>query len=174
MTLHNAKGLEYRAVFIIGCEDGVFPHQRSIDEGDIEEERRLAYVGLTRAREHLALSHARRRTVFGAAGSGIPSRFLNEIPDHLIERHSTVGPPTGWGLGGGSGGYPSSGFSLDTPAASEPTLELAVGDDVVHAAFGEGIVTAVEPGNVVVVRFGRGGEERKLMADYAPIQRAAS
>ena len=172
MTLHNAKGLEYRAVFIIGCEDGVFPHSRSIDEGDIEEERRLAYVGLTRAREHLALSHARRRTIFGAAGSGVPSRFLREIPDHLVERHSTAGPPTGWGLGGGSGGYPSSGFSLDPPTA-EPTLELAVGDDVVHAAFGEGIVTAVEPGNVVVVRFGRGGEERKLMADYAPIQRAS-
>ena len=61
MTLHNAKGLEYRAVFIIGCEDGVFPHSRSIDEGDIEEERRLAYVGLTRARELLSLTYARRR-----------------------------------------------------------------------------------------------------------------
>ncbi len=166
MTLHNAKGLEYRAVFIIGCEDGVFPHSRSIDEGDIEEERRLAYVGLTRARERLTLTHARRRSIFGAAGTGIPSRFLGEIPDGLVERHSTVGASTGWGLGSG----PAPGFTAEP--ASE-ALELAVGDDVVHAAFGEGVVTAVEPGNVVVVRFGGGEGERKLMADYAPIQRAS-
>ena len=103
MTLHNAKGLEYRAVFIIGCEDGLFPHSRSIDEGDLEEERRLAYVGLTRARELLSLSHARRRSIFGAAGTGIPSRFLGEIPDRLTERHSTVGAATGWGGAGGLG-----------------------------------------------------------------------
>ncbi len=168
MTLHNAKGLEYRAVFIIGCEDGVFPHSRSIDEGTLEEERRLAYVGITRARERLALSHARRRSIFGATGSGIPSRFLGEIPDRLVERHSTVGPTTGWGLGAGGG----SSFAGPGAGGQEPTLELAVGDDVVHASFGEGVVTAVEPGNVVVVRFGGEGE-RKLMADYAPIQRAS-
>ena len=169
MTLHNAKGLEYRAVFIIGCEDGIFPHSRSVDEGTLEEERRLAYVGITRARERLALSHARRRSIFGASGTGIPSRFLGEIPDRLIERHSTVGPTTGWGLGE-SGGRPV--LSGPPAAGGEPTLELAVGDDVVHASFGEGVVTAVEPGNVVVVRFGGDGE-RKLMADYAPIQRAS-
>ncbi len=170
MTLHNAKGLEYRAVFIIGCEDGVFPHSRSIDEGDIEEERRLAYVGLTRARERLTLTHARRRSIFGAAGTGVPSRFLGEIPSGLVERHSTVGPATGWGVGGSP--PPSSGFGSE-PAGMDQTLELAVGDDVIHAAFGEGVVTAVEPGNVVVVRFGGSGGERKLMADYAPIQRAS-
>ena len=72
MTLHNAKGLEYRAVFIIGCEDGVFPHSRSIDEGNLEEERRLCYVGLTRARELLTLTHARRRSLFGVAGRRHP------------------------------------------------------------------------------------------------------
>jgi DNA helicase-2/ATP-dependent DNA helicase PcrA len=168
MTLHNAKGLEYRAVFIIGCEDGIFPHSRSVDEGTLEEERRLAYVGITRARERLSLSHARRRSIFGATGSGIPSRFLGEVPDRLVERHSTVGPATGWGLGE-AGGQPA---FAGRRAAAEPTLELAVGDDVVHASFGEGVVTAVEPGNVVVVRFGGDGE-RKLMADYAPIQRAS-
>jgi len=165
MTLHNAKGLEFRAVFIIGCEDGVFPHARSVDEGTLEEERRLAYVGLTRARQRLAMSFARRRTIFGASGSGVPSRFLGEIPDHLVERHSTAMPTTGWGLGS------SSGFAAPEPPTAE-ALELAVGDDVVHASFGEGIVTAVEPGNVVVIRFGGGGE-RKLMADYAPIQKAS-
>jgi DNA helicase II / ATP-dependent DNA helicase PcrA len=169
MTLHNAKGLEYRAVFIIGCEDGVFPHSRSVEEGSLEEERRLCYVGLTRARERLTLSHARRRNVYGAQGSGIPSRFLGEIPEHLVERHSTAAAPSGWGLGAGASA-PASGFAAPEPG---PALALAVGDDVVHASFGEGVVTAVEPGNVVVVRFGAAGGERKLMADYAPIQKAS-
>ena len=176
MTIHNAKGLEYEAVFIIGCEDGVFPHSRSIDEGNLEEERRLCYVGLTRARQLLTLTHARRRSLFGSQGAGIPSRFLGEIPDHLVERHSSVPTTTGWGgtYGGGlAGGFGSEGArSLNEPAASGAALELTVGDDVVHASFGEGVVTAVEPGNVVVVRF-RGGDDRKLMADYAPIQRAS-
>ncbi len=167
MTLHNAKGLEYRAVFIIGCEDGVFPHARSVDEGTLEEERRLAYVGLTRARELLTLTYARRRTIFGAAGSGVPSRFLGEIPDRLVERHSSGGLTTGWGLGE----RPPGGFVEPEPAA--PALEFSVGDDVIHASFGSGVVTAVEPNNVVVIRFGESGEERKLMADYAPIQRAS-
>ncbi len=170
MTLHNAKGLEYRAVFIIGCEDGIFPHSRSVDEGTLEEERRLAYVGVTRARERLALSHARRRSIFGASGTGIPSRFLGEIPDRLVERHSTVGSSTGWGVGLGTAASASS-FAEPAGHAAAP-LEFAVGDDVVHASFGSGVVLAVEPGNVVVIRFGGGGE-RKLMADYAPIQKAS-
>ena len=169
MTLHNAKGLEYKAVFIIGCEDGVFPHSRSIDEGNLEEERRLCYVGLTRARERLALTYARRRSIFGSQGTGIPSRFLGEIPDDLVERHSTALPATGWGIG--TGASQSSFQAVPEPG---PALELTVGDDVVHASFGEGVVTAVEPGNVVVVRFrGESGGDRKLMADYAPIQKAS-
>ena len=168
MTLHNAKGLEYKAVFMIGCEDGVFPHSRSIDEGNLEEERRLCYVGLTRARERLALTYARRRNIFGSQGTGIPSRFLAEIPPDLVERHSTGLPATGWGIGTGGA---SSGFqAVPDPG---PALELTVGDDVVHASFGEGVVTAVEPGNVVVVRFRGQGGDRKLMADYAPIQKAS-
>ncbi len=170
MTLHNAKGLEYEGVFIIGCEDGVFPHSRSIDEGNLEEERRLCYVGLTRARQRLTLTYARRRSIFGSTGTGIPSRFLGEIPAKLVERHSTAPVSTGWG-GGGSFGGGSSGFAgMPDPG---PALELTVGDDVVHASFGEGVVTAVEPGNVVVVRFRGAGGDRKLMADYAPIQRAS-
>jgi DNA helicase-2/ATP-dependent DNA helicase PcrA len=172
MTLHNAKGLEYEAVFMIGCEDGVFPHSRSIDEGSLEEERRLCYVGLTRARKRLTLTYARRRSIFGASGTGIPSRFLSEIPSHLVERHSTAMPATGWGTGSfGTGGQGAGSFqAVPDPG---PALELTVGDDVVHASFGEGVVTAVEPGNVIVVRF-RGQEgDRKLMADYAPIQKAS-
>jgi len=175
MTLHNAKGLEYRAVFMIGCEDGVFPHSRSVEEGNLEEERRLCYVGLTRARERLTLTYARRRSLFGADTGGIPSRFLGEIPAELVERHSTAvstwsgassAGSAGWGLGSVRPG----GFAASTTAAA-PALELAIGDDVIHASFGEGVVTSVEPGNVVVVRF-RADGERKLMADFAPIQRA--
>ena len=81
MTLHNAKGLEFPVVFIAGMEEGVFPHQRSLDEQNVEEERRLAYVGITRAMDRLYLVHARARTLWGASQYNIPSRFLDEIPD---------------------------------------------------------------------------------------------
>jgi len=84
MTLHTAKGLEYPAVFIVGLEDGVFPHLRSLGEPDeLEEERRLAYVGITRARERLYLSNAWSRSLFGSTQYNPPSRFLKEIPEHL-------------------------------------------------------------------------------------------
>ena len=86
MTLHNAKGLEYPIVFIAGCEDGVFPHSRALDEGGLEEERRLFYVGVTRAMRELYLTYARRRAVFGAQTYGLPSRFLDEIPAELTDR----------------------------------------------------------------------------------------
>ena len=86
MTLHNAKGLEYPIVFMIGCEDGIFPHSRALEEGELEEERRLCYVGITRAQRDLYLTCARQRTVFGAHGYAIPSRFLAEIPRELTDR----------------------------------------------------------------------------------------
>ncbi len=92
MTLHNAKGLEFDTVFLAGCEEGLFPHQRSIESDDVEEERRLCYVGLTRARRRLQLSYSRRRRLFGSYDSNafnIPSRFLNEIPQELLEVHSS-------------------------------------------------------------------------------------
>ena len=162
MTLHNAKGLEYRAVFMIGVEEGVFPHSRSLEEGNEEEERRLCYVGITRARERLWLTHARSRRVFGNRAGGLPSRFLSELPEELIEREGTDEQAmTGWSLGTGSPGRP----------AGDPTASFATGDDVIHASFGEGVVTAVEPGGVLVVRFADGGAERKLMADYAPLKK---
>ena len=166
MTLHNAKGLEYEVVFIIGCEEGVFPHARSVEEGGLEEERRLCYVGTTRAKRLLYLTSARQRSLFGARGYNLPSRFLSEIPDGLVEREVADAIPTGWSLGSGA-------FGAGEARAPRPSpVELGVGDDVVHASFGEGIVTAVEPGSVVVVRFADDGSERKLMADYAPLRKA--
>src|SRR5207237_6169734 len=86
MTLHNAKGLEYPIVFMIGCEEGVFPHSRALDEGGLEEERRLCYVGITRAQRDLYLTYARTRNVFGARSFGAPSRFIAEIPAELTDR----------------------------------------------------------------------------------------
>ena len=86
MTLHNAKGLEYPIVFITGCEDGVFPHSRAIEEGGLEEERRLCYVGVTRAMRQLYLTSARRRAVFGAASYGLRSRFLDRDPGRPARR----------------------------------------------------------------------------------------
>jgi DNA helicase-2/ATP-dependent DNA helicase PcrA len=181
MTLHNAKGLEYDAVFIIGCEEGVFPHSRSIEEGNLEEERRLCYVGVTRARQRLYLACARRRSLFGGRGHNLPSRFLAEVPDELVERHASR-PSTGWTLGPGReavlGGSFGSGGGLPTTddlrKQPEPSLvQFATGDDVIHASFGEGVVTSVEPGSVIVVRFASDGTERKLMADYAPLRKAS-
>ena len=163
MTLHNAKGLEYDTVFIVGCEDGAFPHMRALEEGGEEEERRLCYVGITRARRRLYMTWTRERRLFGRAERNLPSRFVDELPAELTERHSSA-------PGFQSGGTMSAPAG-PSPIDPGPTLELRTGDDVVHAAFGEGVVTAVEPGGVVVVRFAEDGAERKLMADYAPIRK---
>ena len=107
MTMHSAKGLEFPVVFIIGMEEGVFPHSRAfLDQEELEEERRLAYVGITRAEEKLYLTCARMRTLFGKTASNMPSRFLKEIPDHLVEVFSASGG-TGYGSGFGYRGYTS-------------------------------------------------------------------
>jgi DNA helicase-2/ATP-dependent DNA helicase PcrA len=166
MTLHNAKGLEYDTVFIVGCEDGAFPHMRALEEGGEEEERRLCYVGITRARRRLYMTWARERRLFGRAERNLPSRFIDELPVDLTERHATAASSLG-----SSWGTPTVGAMPAAPIDPGPALELQTGDDVVHASFGDGVVTAVEPGGVVVVRFSGDGSERKLMADYAPIRR---
>ncbi len=167
MTLHNAKGLEYPVVFVIGCEDGVFPHMRAIEAGDLEEERRLCYVGMTRAKRELYLTHARTRALFGNREWNIRSRFIEEIPIELTDRDADE--PTGpaaaarWEQGGATQTRPE-------PRAG---ASFTLGDDVVHANFGEGVVTGMEPGGLVVVRFAVDGTERKLMADYAPLKKRA-
>jgi DNA helicase-2/ATP-dependent DNA helicase PcrA len=165
MTLHNAKGLEYPIVFMIGVEDGVFPHSRALEEGDLEEERRLCYVGITRAQRDLYLTYARQRTVFGARTYAIPSRFLAEIPAALTDREEQR--PRG--VGGFRERLTSWSSSVDREAPEPVAYRL--GDDVAHPSFGEGVVTGLEPGGIVVIRFSKDRSERKLVADLAPISK---
>ncbi len=158
MTLHNAKGLEFRAVFMIGMEEGIFPHMRAIEEQGVEEERRLCYVGLTRAMQQLTLTHTVARALFGRRNYNLASRFLDELPTE-VERERLR--PDSWTGYGQRGAAPSAGTSL----------VLSTGDVVRHASLGEGLVTAVEPGGIVTIRFGDDGTERRLMVEYAPLEK---
>ena len=189
MTLHNAKGLEYPVVFILGCEEGLFPHSRSVEEGSLEEERRLCYVGITRAMRNLTLTHARRRAVFGSTTYGLPSRFLGELPPDLLDREGSLGGgwaaareasfaaagsrprPTSWSSGGASAIRLGEPGSARDDSGGDAGASFRLGEDVVHAAFGDGVVTSLEPGGIVVVRFASDGSERKLIAGHAPITR---
>ncbi|MDQ3724203.1 MAG: UvrD-helicase domain-containing protein [Actinomycetota bacterium] len=156
MTIHNAKGLEYPIVFIAGMEEGVFPHSRALDEGGLEEERRLAYVGVTRAMRSLYMTSARRRAVFGATQYGMRSRFLDEIPRELTDRADE--PRMRPGV---AAQRPGSWASSSSSTRAEQTVPaFHMGDDVSHAAFGAGVVTGVEAGGIVVVRFAGDGSER--------------
>jgi len=156
MTLHNAKGLEFRAVFMIGMEEGIFPHSRSIEEQGLEEERRLCYVGMTRAQERLVMTHASARSLWGSRSYNLPSRFLDELPERGVERQRLE--PASWSRYGASG---------IAPREDQPSL--STGDSVRHDTLGEGVVTAVEAGGVVTVRFANDESERRLVLDYAPL-----
>jgi DNA helicase-2/ATP-dependent DNA helicase PcrA len=161
MTLHNAKGLEYRAVFMIGMEEGIFPHSRSLEENAVEEERRLCYVGMTRAKERLTLTHSARRSLYGRSDANLPSRFLDELPPDGVERERLA--PASWS------GYGAPAFRGETaPRADVP--DLSTGDAVRHQTLGTGIVTRIEPDGVVTVRF-EDGSERRLVLEYAPLER---
>ncbi|HZD87803.1 MAG TPA: UvrD-helicase domain-containing protein [Gaiellaceae bacterium] len=161
MTLHNAKGLEFRAVYLIGMEEGIFPHSRSIEEQGIEEERRLCYVGMTRAKERLTLLHATSRMLYGGREHNLPSRFLDEVPDRHSERERLR--PASWS------GYGSPRQSQFVPRDDVPAL--STGDSVRHSTLGEGVVLAVEAGGVVTVRFADDGSERRLVLEYAPLEK---
>ncbi len=188
MTLHNAKGLEFPVVFITGMEEGLLPHSRSLDEQRLEEERRLCYVGMTRARDRLYLSHAHARTLHGGAGYRLPSRFLTEIPAEFT-KHQAAGGTSGRGR---AGAYPGYGMGHDAARRSRPEARtasrggaaaesggegvtappgLTTGDRVLHAKFGEGIILGFEPGGVVRVFFSDLGEQKRLLLDYAPLRR---
>lgn len=175
MTLHNAKGLEYPVVFMIGQEEGIFPHSRAVDSGDIEEERRLCYVGITRARERLYMTHAAARMLFGERQWNEPSRFLDEIPPEHAEIQVETSGGGSFGRSGAAAGTVGGAFGAgNAPATGRlPLARFKSGDDVEHANFGEGVVIGVEPGNMIVVRFTADGSERKFIADYAPITKRA-
>jgi DNA helicase-2/ATP-dependent DNA helicase PcrA len=157
MTLHNAKGLEFDVVFMVGMEDGVFPHYRSMgDSAELEEERRLAYVGITRARRRLYLTHAWSRSLFGGSSFNPPSRFLSEIPTHLVRQ---VKEDENGARGRGSEGL-----------MHEP-IEIAAGDTVFHDRWGEGVVISVSgsgQGAEATISFEEVGEKRLMLA-YAPL-----
>ena len=159
MTLHNAKGLEFKAVFMIGMEEGIFPHVRSIEEQGVEEERRLCYVGMTRAQERLVLTHATSRSLWGSRAFNLPSRFLEELPEDNVAWERLR--PASW-----------SGYGAPVqPRENVP--DLSTGDSVRHGTLGEGVVVRVEPGGVVTVRFADDGAERRLMLEYAPLEKIA-
>ena len=172
MTLHSAKGLEYPVVFLVGCEEGIFPHSRALTEpAELEEERRLAYVGLTRARERLFVSHAWHRMLFGQSQYNPPSRFLAEIPVELFDRQGNVdsGADHGRNFGRTPGDWHDADLpsyrrrnddepegrtfgarrqerAVRAPAQPRNTEHLAglkAGDDVEHAVFGEGVVIEI-------------------------------
>ena len=172
MTLHTAKGLEFPTVFLTGMEDGIFPHSRTLGEKDeIEEERRLAYVGLTRARQRLYISRAEYRSTWGAPNYNPPSRFLDEIPEDVIEwrnqsrtsvspslvkrtRTATTPPPRATGK-------------------KSVAMELAVGERVSHDTFGLGTVVAIAgegDKSEATINFGQYGEKRLLLR-YAPVEK---
>ena len=170
MTLHVAKGLEFRVVFIIGMEDGVFPHYRSMgDQGELEEERRLAYVGITRAQERLYLCHAWSRMLFGTTSYNPPSRFLGEIPNGLLRSLEGDEEEGGAIIGGGG----RSAIREAVVSGRREPLQIGAGDTVLHDKWGEGVVLTVSGSGTdaeATVAFEDAGEKRLLLA-YAPLKK---
>ena len=167
MTLHTAKGLEFPVVFLTGMEDGVFPHLRAMSNPkELEEERRLAYVGITRARQRLYLSRATMRSSWGAPQVNPPSRFLGEVPANLIE----------WEREGPSGSGSALSQVASRPGAraagGRPVPSLSPGDKVTHDAFGLGTVVSVyDKGEKASVDFGGDYGVRTLVLRYASIEK---
>ena len=191
MTLHTAKGLEFPVVFLTGLEDGVFPHQRSLgDQPELEEERRLAYVGVTRAQQRLYVSRALVRSAWGAPSHNPASRFLDELPVDLVDWRRTASEQTSWGRQDQTGGYArlgtptdagrrnfsSAALRADAASKAKPAREipsLAPGDRVVHDSFGMGTVVAVDgvaEKSVASIDFGSEGVKRLLLR-YAPVDK---
>ncbi len=169
LTLHMAKGLEFPVVFIVGLEDGLLPHSRSFDDPEaMEEERRLCYVGITRAKERVYLVHAFRRTMYGESQVGEPSRFITDIPDHLVE---------GRGFAQEAPGEKERSYRWQAqwPVTSEPVMtgQFETGDRVRHRRFGEGIVIeskVVGADEEVTVAFEEKGLKR-LLASFAKLEK---
>lgn len=157
MTLHSAKGLEFNDVFLVGMEEGIFPHNRSFEsESELEEERRLCYVGITRAKEHLWLMNAKKRTLFGQVSMNFPSRFIKEINSDLIDKEESVSLK--------NNNYIGNMYERDL------NDDLKVGDKVVHDKFGEGIVVKID-GSVATIAFGYMYGIKNLAKNHKSIKR---
>lgn len=157
MTLHSAKGLEFNDVFLVGMEEGIFPHNRSFEsESELEEERRLCYVGITRAKEHLWLMNAKKRTLFGQVSMNFPSRFIKEINSDLIDKEESVSLKNNSCIG--------------NMYERDLNDDLKVGDKVVHDKFGEGIVVKID-GSVATIAFGYMYGIKNLAKNHKSIKR---
>ncbi len=177
MTLHTAKGLEFPVVFLTGMEDGVFPHIRSLgSESELEEERRLAYVGITRARERLYLTRAMSRSAWGSPMHNPASRFLEEIPSELMESRRDEPVLTWSGASTSSPRVAPAAGRLQRPqptGGTRPVVALAVGDRVSHKTFGMGTVTGTSGAGEraeATIDFGSSGTKRLLLR-YAPVEK---
>ena len=186
MTIHSAKGLEFPVVFLPGMEEGIFPGIQSMyNPDDVEEERRLAYVGITRAKEKLFISHANMRMLFGTTSRNLPSRFMIEIPDALTERtgRQPASQRTFDSLARGDyedRNYSGNGYlskinqkpqTAEKPKA--PTVSFNVGDSVMHKVFGKGVIVSSKPMGsdaMLEIAFQSAGT-KKLMANYAKLQK---
>lgn len=178
MTMHSAKGLEYPYVFLVGMEEGIFPGRLSMEPGELEEERRLAYVGITRAKTDLTLTAARQRMLFGSTQYNRPSRFVDEIPEKLKNVIYPSSPVTSYGRS----------FSIEpetaprravsarlpgVPPKKEPaSIDYKVGDTVKHKTFGNGVVLKMTPmGNDTLVEVAFSSGTKKIMANFARLER---
>ena len=201
MTLHAAKGLEFPVVFLVGMEEGVFPHSRAIMEpGELEEERRLCYVGMTRAKERLYLTCAQQRMLYGEPVASAVSRFVGEIPEHLVENRSEeiraqaararwqvlpggragrpgFGPVTmslaGLGAPAGAGRTPGAGANAPAAAGAGAAHDWRPGDKVYHRAWGQGTIVSCESsaGDLILTVAFPGQGVKKLLASMAPLER---
>ncbi len=179
MTLHTAKGLEFPVVFMVGMEEGIFPHQRALGDPDqLEEERRLCYVGITRARRRLYVSHALSRSLWGQVAHNPPSRFLSEIPRLLVRAEGLDGARPARRrdslLEAALRSRHAAGATAPARTTGAEDLQLAAGDGVVHAKWGEGVVLAVGgegPKAEATVAFPGIGEKRLLLS-WTPLKRA--
>jgi DNA helicase-2/ATP-dependent DNA helicase PcrA len=191
MTLHSAKGLEFPVVFLVGMEQGLLPHARALwGEGaggdELEEERRLCYVGLTRARENLVLTYATQRTLHGRTESTTPSQFLDEIPSHLLDRGglastaSTRRAATDWPSSNTESSTRSGTSARFTPASARASSSgppaYAIGDRVKHPTFGEGLVVNTSPGGgmgewIEVAFLATDVGKKKLVVAFAPVEK---
>ncbi len=155
MTIHSAKGLEFDIVFLIGMEEGIFPHQNSFnEEGGVEEERRLCYVGITRARKRLYLLNAKKRMLYGRENANIPSRFISEIDENLLEKEEKSEVK----------------IDIDSKYNKDSDVEFRVGDIILHEMYGRGVVIGIDK-SLITVAFNKQHGVKKLMKNHKSIRK---